>query len=317
MDIFDKSYELENQFLLRLPTEQAEKLQEILLAGNLRDRLKVEMHADSRHGTVSLDGEALSAKLVDLPCIMESMKTLDMKNFYKTSDISQLLVCNTEEEKEGMITEKVTTTKDKKFLYPHGVTPPLKNVRKRRFRKTARKKYIDSPDIEKEVKRLLKADMECVSVHYEIINEEDKQPDKSKAGTSQSRDSDVTDHDELQKLFQDLTSSESETEKDEINVDEVEEIKQDFDPSEIPKGISIITDKQERARLEVRLEQLSSELAELRKRRQRKENLIKGENIKNEMLKMRFQSELEDLTIRISETRQDYLLILAQLGRTK
>jgi len=32
---------------------------------------------------------------------------------------------------------------------------------------------------------------------------------------------------------------------------------------------------------------------------------------------MRFQSELEDLTVRISETRQDYLYVLAQLGRTK
>lgn len=47
--------------------------------------------ADSRHGTVSLDGESLSAKLVDLPCIIESLKTLDMKNFYKTADISQVL----------------------------------------------------------------------------------------------------------------------------------------------------------------------------------------------------------------------------------
>ena len=79
-DIFNKSYELENQFLLRLPKvslnvkftsinvvmsnsrclrtpsdalfvnyiysllqEQAEKLKEILLAGNLKDRLSIEM----------------------------------------------------------------------------------------------------------------------------------------------------------------------------------------------------------------------------------------------------------------------------------
>ena len=39
-------------------------------------------------------------------------------------------------------------------------------------------------------------------------------------------------------------------------------------------------------RLEARLEQFLSELGELQKRRQRKENLIKGENIKNEMLKV-------------------------------
>ena len=29
---------------------------------------------------------------------------------------------------------------DKKYLWPHGYTPPLKNVRKRRFRKMLRKK---------------------------------------------------------------------------------------------------------------------------------------------------------------------------------
>ena len=44
----------------------------------------------------------------------------------------------------------------KKYLYPHGITPPLKNVRKRRFRKTLKKKYIDFPEIEKEVKRLFR-----------------------------------------------------------------------------------------------------------------------------------------------------------------
>jgi TATA-binding protein-associated factor Taf7 len=31
---------------------------------------------------------------------------------------------------------------DKKFIWPHGITPPLKNVRKRRFRKTLKKKVV-------------------------------------------------------------------------------------------------------------------------------------------------------------------------------
>ena len=34
---------------------------------------------------------------------------------------------------------------DKKYLWPHGYTPPLKNVRKRRFRKMLRKKVIYMP----------------------------------------------------------------------------------------------------------------------------------------------------------------------------
>ncbi|CAK8688094.1 transcription initiation factor TFIID subunit 7-like [Clavelina lepadiformis] len=306
-DIFNKSYELENQFLLRLPKEQAEKLKEILLAGNLKDRLSIEMQADCRSGVVTLDKEAIPAKLQDLPCIIESLKTMDMKTFYKTSDICQLLVCASNEDSE-LPSDKVVS-RDKKHLFPHGITPPLKNVRKRRFRKTARKKYIDSPDIEKEVKRLLKADMEAVNVHYEIINEEEKGGEKNKS----EKDIDITDQDELHKIFQDLSSSESE--KDDVNVDDLDVMK-DFDSIEIPHSIKVVTDKQERARLEARLEQLQSELGELRKRRQRKEHLINGENIKNEMLKMRFQSELEELTIRISETRHEYAATLAMLGRT-
>jgi transcription initiation factor TFIID subunit 7 len=62
---------------------------------------------------------------------------------------------------------------DKKYLYPHGVTPSLKNVRKRRFRKTLKKKNVELPEIEKEVKRLLRADNEAYSVKWEIVESEE------------------------------------------------------------------------------------------------------------------------------------------------
>jgi len=45
------------------------------------------------------------------------------------------------------------------------VAPPLKNVRKRRFRKTARKnKLLESPEVEKEVKRLIREDLAAINV---------------------------------------------------------------------------------------------------------------------------------------------------------
>ncbi len=43
---------------------------------------------------------------------------------------------------------------DKKYLWPHGLGPPLKNCRKRRFRKTRKKKYVEAPEIEKEVSKI-------------------------------------------------------------------------------------------------------------------------------------------------------------------
>lgn len=48
------------------------------------------------------------------------------------------------------------------------VTPPMKNVRRRRFRKTKKKKYMDAPEVERELKRLLRADLEAHSVRYEV-----------------------------------------------------------------------------------------------------------------------------------------------------
>ena len=63
---------------------------------------------------------------------------------------------------------------DKKFLWPHGIAPPMKNARKRRFRKTLKKKYVEAPEIEKEVRRLLREDNEAASVRWELITEEDE-----------------------------------------------------------------------------------------------------------------------------------------------
>lgn len=60
-----------------------------------------------------------------------------------------------DEDKTKVFKKKEPNKVDKKYLWPHGITPPLKNVRKRRFRKTLRKKYVEAPEIEKEVFFLL------------------------------------------------------------------------------------------------------------------------------------------------------------------
>ncbi|KAK3564400.1 hypothetical protein QTP86_017296 [Hemibagrus guttatus] len=87
----DAPYELENQFVLRLPQEYASTVRRIAQSGsmNLKDRLTIELHADGRHGIVRVDRVPLACKLVDLPCILESLKTVDKKTFYKTADVCQ------------------------------------------------------------------------------------------------------------------------------------------------------------------------------------------------------------------------------------
>lgn len=138
---------------------------------SLKDRLSINIENDLRHGEVRVDHWLMSAKLVDLPTIVESLKTIDGKGFYKTADVCQMLICKEEDDQTPTDEDSPQKTKkkdpnkvDKKYLWPHGITPPTKNVRRRRFRKTLKKKYVEAPEIEKEVKRLLRIDNDAVSV---------------------------------------------------------------------------------------------------------------------------------------------------------
>ena len=183
--------ELENQFILRIPTEPASALREAIRSGasNLKERLFIQLEPDKvsnpqhlRRGHVQFDGWNFTCRLMDLPTIIEAHKTIDKKTFYKTADICQLVICKEEEdfdEEESPLKKKKDPNKvDKKYLYPHGIVPPLKNCRKRRFRKTLKKKYVEAPEIEKEVKRLLRVDNEAVSVKWEVITEEELNSNK-------------------------------------------------------------------------------------------------------------------------------------------
>ncbi|XP_057169888.1 transcription initiation factor TFIID subunit 7-like isoform X2 [Ursus arctos] len=192
-------HELENQFILRLPPEHASAVRKIIHSGSvaMKDKLKIDLSSDGRHAVVEVEDVSLAAKVVDLPCVIGSLKTLDKKTFYKTADISQMLVCTADGDLHSPPEEPVTSTdlkvirknekeRQKKYVWKHGITPPLKNVRKKRFRKTTKKltdckqveeisfpEYIESPDVEKEVKRLLCSDAEAVSARWEVIAEDE------------------------------------------------------------------------------------------------------------------------------------------------
>ena len=116
--------ELESQLILRMPYAKlpngsyklhpaTSTLREILekaeatkasddsqIAANdlLKDRLFIELNAETRKGRVKFDDEVFDARLVDLPCIIESLKTVDRKTFFKTADICQMLVCKTRDD---------------------------------------------------------------------------------------------------------------------------------------------------------------------------------------------------------------------------
>lgn len=190
--------ELENQFILRLPEAQASTLRDAIRQGhtNIKDRLAIQLDFtndkdDMRNGIITFDTIMYRARLMDMPTIMETWKTTDGKNFYKTADVCQMLMFREEddppEEEDTSKKKRRDPNKvDKKYLWPHGYTPPLKNVRKRRFRKTLRKKNLDLPEIEKEVKRLLRTDSEAVSMKWEVVREEDEKKNNHDTNLSTS-----------------------------------------------------------------------------------------------------------------------------------
>lgn len=85
----------------------------IFLGANLNERLTIQIEQDMRNGMVRFDGWYLPAKLVDLPTVLESYKTLDNNNFYKTADINQMMICKEENEESKEDSEEIgKKTKD-------------------------------------------------------------------------------------------------------------------------------------------------------------------------------------------------------------
>ncbi|RKP11720.1 hypothetical protein BJ684DRAFT_3823, partial [Piptocephalis cylindrospora] len=89
-------------------------------------------------------------RLVDLPTIIESQKSIDNRRFVKVADVTQMLV--------------VDGPADLAAQSPDGITPPLNQVRQRRFRKRLSKQTIEQ--VEEEVERLLLADALAEEVEY-------------------------------------------------------------------------------------------------------------------------------------------------------
>lgn len=169
---------VEQHIILRFPPHIATTVHKLMDDENMENKLQVTFSEDVRQVQVKLEDKLLYGKLVDLPCIVEVNKTFDSKTVYKCGNIGQMLVCTEEPpdrpiEVLSELTLKQRRQYEKRHLWKHGLTPPLKNVRKKRFRRTAQKKLIDSPEVENELKRLLKEDLEAIRVSFELLTDED------------------------------------------------------------------------------------------------------------------------------------------------
>jgi TATA-binding protein-associated factor Taf7 len=91
---------MEEQIVLRVPAKVAEGINKIL---ERSAKLKTEdqqptydvafqVGSDKFNGQFRLNGETFKAKLCELPTHVESYRTYDNTQFYKSSDIHQMLI---------------------------------------------------------------------------------------------------------------------------------------------------------------------------------------------------------------------------------
>ncbi|KAF8798161.1 hypothetical protein BYT27DRAFT_7228749 [Phlegmacium glaucopus] len=167
LDSDDEDLAFEEQFILRMPPgEDCEKLKKAIVSREVGDDVWFKFK-DSRRAVFHVGNSLFSAKLVDLPCIVESQKTVDNKQMFKVADICQMLVVDNKISSEDQVKKEKSFNIDE-FIWPHGVTPPLRHVRKRRFRKRVNRRTIES--VEQEVERLLDEDSLATEVKYEVLD---------------------------------------------------------------------------------------------------------------------------------------------------
>ncbi|KAI0688252.1 TAFII55 protein conserved region-domain-containing protein [Cytidiella melzeri] len=174
LDSDDEDLVFEEQFMLRMPPgEDCERLRKMVATREVSNDVWFKFK-DSRRAVFHIGHNLYSAKLVDLPCLIESQKTLDNKQMFKVADICQMLVVEKPIPSEDAVSNQKSFNIDD-FIWPHGITPPLHHVRKRRFRKRVNRRTIET--VEQEVERLMEADELAEKVQYDVL--ENVNPDLS------------------------------------------------------------------------------------------------------------------------------------------
>ncbi|KAL4591303.1 hypothetical protein LXL04_004261 [Taraxacum kok-saghyz] len=130
---------MEEQFVLRVPPSVAERI-DLLLNESADQSLDLSFSEDGRSGTFVIGDDQFPASLLDLPSILESYKTYDDNVLIKTADIGQMI----------MVREDRDPAPDG-IEYRHGVTPPMRDARRRRFRR--------EPDLNPELVQRVEKDL--------------------------------------------------------------------------------------------------------------------------------------------------------------
>ncbi len=229
---------LEEQFILRMePGEDCDYLRWAIAErkwgpaneGGVDVRMQFLMQ-DGRRALLSIRKNFYAACFVDLPCVIEGMKSWDKKSWFKTADICQMLLVlgPIKNESEAMNFPLPKEIDPQTWQCAHGLTPPMRYARKRRFRKRISNRTIEA--VEEEVERLLALDAECKAangiVYHEVVD-----PDRL---TQDQQDQNARDQAQDREEYGDDDAEGDEDEGDED--EEEEDIENNFEPIEEDEG---------------------------------------------------------------------------------
>ncbi|CAI5947398.1 unnamed protein product [Closterium sp. NIES-65] len=141
---------MEEHFVLRLPPSLASRMDRVLRedpTAAADAAMELFFQADGRTGSFLMGGESFSASLLDLPAVVESWKTYDDNSLVKTADVGQMIVVREPSEAERPIEGPESR---------NGLTPPMRDVRRRRFRREPDLNLIGLTTPMRDVGRLLR-----------------------------------------------------------------------------------------------------------------------------------------------------------------
>lgn len=107
---------------------------------------------------VIVDQQKYDGTLLDLPCFIEGMKTIDYKTLFKSTDVSQIMLVTNKEKTSEEIKEFEDFIYEKdEYASRHGITPPSFDVREKRFKKEGRFKKEDVNKVENQLKDIIES----------------------------------------------------------------------------------------------------------------------------------------------------------------
>ncbi|EPR79934.1 TAFII55 transcription factor family protein [Spraguea lophii 42_110] len=152
---------MEEQLILD-PTDDIKEILTTILHSDKISDIKLEAFEENEFYFLFQD-KKYRASIIKLPTIIESYKTADTKQMHKITDISNRLKIWPLDYSEEKINE------EKKKLVLSGITPPMKYVKTRRFKK--RTKNVIDDNVEQKVYELLKKEHDAIKTTVEMIEE--------------------------------------------------------------------------------------------------------------------------------------------------